>query len=315
VLNVLFAGTPDFAAVCLRAVVESPHAVVGVLTQPDRRAGRGLAPKQSSVKRLATASNIQVAQPANLSDLGFLDRLLASRRPDIILVVAYGLMLPQSLLTASRYGAINVHASLLPRWRGAAPIQRALLAGDRVTGVSIMQMDAGLDTGPVLLQEGIPIAPADTTGLLHDRLAHLGASLAVRTLDELERGGLIAIPQGSEGVSYAAKIRKEETVLDWRQSAEMLFRQVRAFSPTPGARTRLRGIDIKILGCSTAAERGVPGIVLEVGPGGLLIGCGEGALRVTQLQRSGGRRLAIAEFLRGVPLFAGDRFESDQGAG
>lgn len=308
-LNVLFAGTPDFAAVCLRALVESPHAVVGVLTQPDRPAGRGLAQTQSSVKRFATASNIQVAQPASLADLGFLDRLPASQRPDIILVVAYGLILPQRLLAAPRYGAINVHASLLPRWRGAAPIQRALLAGDRVSGVSIMQMDAGLDTGPILLQEAIAIADTDTAGLLHDRLAGLGAALAIRTLDKLERGGLFAIPQASQGVTYAAKIRKEETVLDWRQSAEMLFRQVRAFSPTPGARTRLRDIEIKILGCSPTTERGAPGIVLDSDPDGLLVGCGDGALRVTQLQRSGGKRLATAEFLRGLPVSAGDRFE------
>jgi methionyl-tRNA formyltransferase len=223
-------------------------------------------------------------------------------------------MLPARLLTAPRYGAINVHASLLPRWRGAAPIQRALLAGDRVTGVSIMQMDAGLDTGPVLLQEAIPIADTDTAGLLHERLAHTGASLAIRALDELQRGVLVAKPQGSEGVSYAAKIRKEDTVLDWRKSAEMLFRQVRAFSPTPGARARLRDMEIKILGCSTTAERGIPGTVLEAGPDGLLVGCGDGALRVTQLQRSGGRRMTAAEFLRGVRLAAGDRFESDRGA-
>jgi methionyl-tRNA formyltransferase len=309
VLKVLFAGTPEFATVCLRAVVESPHAVVGVLTQPDRPAGRGLAQAQSSVKRFATANNIEVAQPANLADLGFLDRLPASQRPDIILVVAYGLILPQRLLTAPRHGAINVHASLLPRWRGAAPIQRALLAGDRVSGVSIMQMDAGLDTGPVLLQEAIAIADTDTAGFLHDRLAGLGAALAVRTLDTLERGELFAIPQASEGVTYAAKIRKEETVLDWRQSAEMLFRKVRAFSPAPGARTRLRDIEIKILGCSPTAERGAPGIVLDADPDGLLVGCGDGALRVTELQRSGGKRLATAEFLRGLPLSVGDRFE------
>ena len=172
-----------------------------------------------------------------------------------------------------------------------------------------MQMEAGLDTGPVLLQEAIAIADTETAGLLHDRLAGLGAALAIRTLDKLERGELFAIPQASEGVTYAAKIRKEETVLDWRQSAEMLFRKVRAFSPTPGARTRLRNIEIKILGCSPTAERGAPGMVLDADSDGLLVGCGDGALRVTQLQRAGGKRLDTAEFLRGLPLSAGDRFE------
>jgi methionyl-tRNA formyltransferase len=227
-----------------------------------------------------------------------------------MVVVAYGLILPQAVLEIPRHGAVNVHASVLPRWRGAAPIQRALLAGDRETGVSIMQMDAGLDTGPVLVQESLPILEDDTAGTLHDRLAGLGAKLIVRALSELEAGGLTARPQPAEGVTYAAKLEKYESRVDWRESAIAVSRRVRAFDPSPGARVRLRGVELKIRRCAVAPGRGVPGEVLNSHPSGVLVACGEGALLITELQRSGGKRLAAAEFLRGFPLSAGERFEA-----
>jgi methionyl-tRNA formyltransferase len=307
-VKIVFAGTPEFAARCLEALLESRHRVSGVLTRPDRPAGRGLEPAASPVKRLAAARGIRVDQPANLKDAQ-LQKELKDRKPDIIVVVAYGLILPQAVLEIPQYGALNIHASLLPRWRGAAPIQRALLAGDRETGVSIMQMDAGLDTGPVLLQERVPILEDDTAGTLHDRLGGLGAKLIVRALSDLEAGGLRAVPQTAEGVTYAAKLDKRESRLDWRERAVAVSRRVRAFDPSPGARARLRGVELKIWRCAAVPDRGIPGEVLGAHPGGVLVACGEGALLITELQRSGGRRLAAAEFLRGFPLSAGERFE------
>jgi methionyl-tRNA formyltransferase len=199
---------------------------------------------------------------------------------------------------------------VLPRWRGATPIQRALLAGDRDTGVSIMQMDAGLDTGPVLMQEKIPILENDTTGTLHDRLAELGAKLIVQALDALEAGVIKATPQPADGVTYAAKLDKRDARVDWRESAVTVNRQVRALNPSPGADARMRGVEVKIWRCDTAAGRGKPGEILSVGPRGLYVACAEGALVITELQRSGGKRLPAAEFLRGFPLSSGERFEA-----
>jgi methionyl-tRNA formyltransferase len=307
-VNVVFAGTPEFAARCLEALLESRHRVSGVLTQPERPAGRGLEPAAPPVKRLAMARGIQVHQPVHLNDAQ-LQEELKDARPDAIVVAAYGLILPQALLDIPRYGALNIHASLLPRWRGAAPIQRALLAGDRETGVSIMQMDAGLDTGPVLLQEAIPILESDTAGTLHHRLAELSAKLIVRALSELEAGGLRSRPQPAEGATYAAKLDKRESRVDWRESAVAVSRRVRAFDPSPGVRARLRGVELKIWRCAPAPGRGIPGEVLAAHPSGVLVACGEGALLITELQRSGGERLAAAEFLRGFPLSEGERFE------
>jgi methionyl-tRNA formyltransferase len=307
-LNVVFAGTPEFAATCLAALVESRHRVTGVLTQPDRPSGRGLPRMHSAVKRLAVARGIEVFQPANLND----DRVTEQLKrwlPDVIVVAAYGLILPQTMLDMPRFGAINVHASLLPRWRGAAPIQRALLAGDRATGISIMRMHAGLDTGPVLLTNAIAISEEDTAGILHDRLAALGGKLVVQALDSLELGELKATPQPAEGVTYAAKIEKRETRIDWREDMNAICRRVRAFNPSPGAGTRVRGVELKIWSCSIAEGRGEPGSILGTERHGLLVACGDGAVLVTELQRSGGRRLGAAEFLRGLPLSAGERFE------
>ena len=308
-MNVLFAGTPGFAARCLGALLESRHRVVGVMTQPDQPAGRGYALAPSPVKKLASARGIQVTQPVSLRDTQ-VQTELKHFRADVIVVAAYGLILPRPVLELPRHGAINIHASLLPRWRGAAPIQRALLAGDRDTGVSIMQMDSGLDTGPVLMQEKIPILEDDTAGTLHDRLAELGANLIVRALDALEAGGVRATPQPAEGVTYAAKLDRREARVDWHESAAMVNRRVRALNPSLGADARVREVELKIWRCATAAGRGNPGEVLSVGPDGLCVACGEDALIITELQRSGGKRLPVAEFLRGFPLAAGELFEA-----
>ncbi len=308
-MNVLFAGTPEFAARCLETLLGSRHRVVGVMTQPDRPAGRGFALAASPVKKLAAARGIQVTQPESLRDAQA-QAELEHFGADVFVVAAYGLILPQPVLELPRYGAINIHASLLPRWRGATPIQRALLAGDRDTGVSIMQMDAGLDTGPVLMQEKIPILENDTTGTLHDRLAELGAKLIVQALDALEAGVIKATPQPADGVTYAAKLDKRDARVDWRESAVTVNRQVRALNPSPGADARVRGVEVKIWRCAAAAGRGKPGEILSVGPHGLCVACAEGALLITELQRSGGKRLPTAEFLRGFPLSSGERFEA-----
>ena len=309
-MNVLFAGTPEFAARCLETLLKSRHhRVVGVMTQPDRPAGRGFALAPSPVKNLAAARGIRVTQPMSLRNAQA-QAELKHFRADVIVVAAYGLILPQPVLELPRYGAINIHASLLPRWRGATPIQRALLAGDRDTGVSIMQMDAGLDTGPVVMQEKIPILEEDTTGTLHNRLAELGAKLIVQALNALQAGAVKATPQPTEGVTYAAKLDRREARVDWRESAVSVNRQVRALNPSPGADARVRGVELKIWRCATAAGRGNPGEILGAGPRGLRVACGEGALVVTELQRSGGKRLPAAEFLRGFPLSAGECFEA-----
>jgi len=308
-LNVVFAGTPEFAASCLAALFESKHRVAGVLSQPDRPSGRGLSSTLSPVKRLAVTRGVEISQPANLDD----DRVVEQLRhwlPDVMVVAAYGLILPQKVLGIPRFGAINVHASLLPRWRGAAPIQRALLAGDEVTGISIMRMEAGLDTGPVLLQEAVPISEEDTAGTLHDRLAVLGSKLVVQVLDRLALGEFKGTPQPAEGVTYAAKIEKREARIDWRESAKAVCRRVRAFNPYPGASARARGVELKIWACSAAAGRGEPGSVLRAGHDGLVVACGDGAALVTELQRPGGKRLAVADFLRGFPISPGERLQS-----
>jgi len=278
-----------------------------VLSQPDRPSGRGLSRTHSAVKRFALEHGIEICQPSSLKDDRTVERL-KHWLPDVIVVAAYGLMLPQTVLDIPRFGAINVHASLLPRWRGAAPIQRALLAADPVTGISIMRMHAGLDTGPVLLQEAIAISEEDTEGTLHDRLAALGAKLVVRVLDGLELGDLKGTPQPVEGVSYAPKIEKREARIDWREGAKTICRRVRAFNPAPGASARVRGVELKIWACSVAVGRGEPGSILRAEQDGLLVACGDGAVLATELQRPGGKRLAAAEFLRGFPLSAGERF-------
>ncbi|MCZ7565934.1 MAG: methionyl-tRNA formyltransferase [Burkholderiales bacterium] len=312
-MRVLFAGTPEFAVTALRAVRAAGHHIMLVLTQPDRPAGRGLSQTVSPVKRAAQELGLSVFQPATLRDAAVLARLRAVA-PEVMVVAAYGLILPQAVLEIPRLGAINIHASLLPRWRGAAPIQRALLAGDARTGISILQMDAGLDTGPVLLAAETPIGADDTAGTLHDRLAALGARLVVEALELLAAGTAKPEPQRAAGATYAAKLDKAETRIDWRRPAVEIARQVRAFDPVPGAIARLRGTELKIWRARPARTgndaTGVsPGTVVAVGDDGLVVACGHGALVLAELQRAGGKRLSVAELRRGFAVAAGDRFE------
>ncbi len=279
-----------------------------VLTQPDRPAGRGLRPAQSEVKQLALARGLDVLQPASLRDPAVQARV-AGAGPAFLVVAAYGLLLPQWALDVAPGGALNIHASLLPRWRGAAPIQRALLAGDAETGITIMRMDAGLDTGPILAQERIPIAAEDDAQSLHARLAALGARMITAALEAAGTGRTRALPQPAEGASYARKIDKRETEIDWRRPAADIERAVRALRPAPGAAARLRGAALKIWRAEVRAAAGDPGTVLAVNPGGMLVACGEGALLATELQRAGGKRLAAADFLRGCAVEPGERLQ------
>jgi methionyl-tRNA formyltransferase len=307
-MRVAFAGTPAFAAAALEAIASAGHTVPLVLTQPDRPAGRGLAPTPSAVKGVAQRLGLALHQPERLKDPATHAPLVAAQ-PDVLVVAAYGLILPQAVLDIPRHGAINIHASLLPRWRGAAPIHRALLAGDAQTGITIMQMDAGLDTGPMLLREALAIAPDETLGTLHDRLAALGARLILQALEALGDGKLVAAAQPADGVTYAAKVTKREGRIDWTRSAADIDRAIRAFSPAPGATARLRGQDVKVWRAVPASGAGAPGTVLASDAGGIVVACGSGALRIVELQRAGGKRLPPADFLRGCALSAGDRLE------
>ena len=259
------------------------------------------------MKRLAAARGIEVFQPGTLKDDDTVARVMHVRA-DALVVAAYGLLLPQAMLNAAAHGAINIHASLLPRWRGAAPIERAILAGDRETGVSIMKMDAGLDTGPVLAQRRVSIAADDDAGTLHDTLAALGAEMIVAALEDIAAGRAHAVSQPPEGVSYAPKITKAEMRLDWSRSAVELERAVRAFRPQPGASAMLAAEPVKIWRAHVVKDRGAPGEILSA-ENALTVACGEGALAITELQRPGARRLSAADFLRGRPLKTGMRFE------
>ena len=279
-----------------------------MLTQPDRPAGRGMRPSAGAVKQLARARALELFQPETLRDAAALARIAAAK-PDALVVAAYGLILPQAVLDASLLGALNIHASLLPRWRGAAPIQRALLAGDRETGVTIMCMDAGLDTGPVLAQASVAIEAQDDAQTLHDKLAALGARMIVSALVDAAAGHARAVPQSESGVTYARKIDKQETGIDWRVSAAEVERLVRALRPSPGAATHLHGETLKIWRSHAEDASGAPGTVLESGPGGIVVACGTGALRIVELQRAGGKRLAADAFLRGCPIPAGERLQ------
>lgn len=279
-----------------------------VLTQPDRPAGRGLEPRPSAVKQLALASGIPVAEPQTLrGPVADIERVRALA-PDALVVAAYGLLLPPALLEAGRHGAFNIHASLLPRWRGAAPIQRAILAGDADTGISIMQMDTGLDTGAIVLQRRVAIDADDDAGTLHDKLAALGGAAIVDALALIERGHAVATPQSTGGVTYAPKIGKQETRLLWSRSAFELERAVRAFRPSPGAFTLLAGEALKIWRARVVAGQGAPGAVLDAGSE-LVVACGNDALAISELQRPGSRRLKAREFLRGHRLAPGRRFD------
>jgi len=305
-MRIVFAGTPAFAATVLAKLLEARHEVALVLTQPDRLGGRGLRPLPSAVKRFSEEHRLDVFQPASLKEAQTLARL-AEARPDAIVTAAYGLVLPAPVLDLPPRGALNVHASLLPRWRGAAPIQRALLAGDRETGITIIRMDTGLDTGPMLDRRAIAIGERDDFGSLHDRLAAIGGDLMATVLEQLAAGHAQETPQPSEGASYAPKIRDAETAIDWSKSAREIERAVRAFRPAPGAQTVVRGMQCKLWGARLTEGTAEAGIVLAVGPEGIRVACGEGALEITELQRAGGRRLPAAEFLRGCPLAVGER--------
>jgi methionyl-tRNA formyltransferase len=303
-LRVVFAGTPAFALPPL-AALHKQHQLLGVMTQPDRPAGRGRALTASPVKQAAQAYGVPIIQPAQLrGDATALEQALATLRewqPDVIVVVAYGLILPQAVLQLPRRGCLNIHASLLPRWRGAAPIQRAILAGDVETGISIMQMDAGLDTGAVLLQQKLHIAPEATAGELHDQLAALGATQILAALEGLQAGTLTATPQTSAGVSYAAKLSKSEARVDWHGDAGQIDRQIRAFNPWPVAETVLRDASVRLLRSRVADSidntGATPGTLLGLEDHALRIACGAGVVLVSELQRAGRRPISGRDFL------------------
>lgn len=304
-MKLIFAGTPEFAARALQAIVAAGHDVALVLTQPDRPAGRGMSLQPSAVKKVALEHGIEVFQPLTLKDAEAQAKI-AAVGAEVMVVAAYGLILPQVVLDMPRLGCINIHGSLLPRWRGAAPIQRALLAGEAETGVCIMQMEAGLDTGPVLLRGAFPIEASDTTATLHDRLAELGAKLAVEALGKLP---LPAEPQPVEGVTYAHKIEKAEALIDWSKSAAELDRHIRAFNPFPGAQALFGGQTVKLWQARPVAGEGEIGTILAVDRSSVVVACGEGALAVSELQKAGGKRLPVQQFLAGHPLKVGDCFD------
>ena len=305
-MKLIFAGTPDFAAQALAAIIGAGHEVALVLTQPDRPAGRGMKSQASAVKQIAQKHGIATYQPERLKDPATHAPLRAVHA-DLMVVAAYGLILPQAVLDIPRLGCLNIHASLLPRWRGAAPIQRAIEAGDHETGITIMQMDAGLDTGAMLLKKSVPIANDDTAATLHDKLAALGADAIVDALAHYAT--LQPVAQPTEGVTYAHKIDKAEAAIDWHLDAATLARKIRAFNPFPGAVASLRGAPIKFWQAEAIESRGVPGVVLAANRQGIDVAAGVGALRIAQLQRAGGRKLTAEEFLAGFPIAVGEHFD------
>ena len=329
-MKLIFAGTPEFAAVALAQLHAAGHDVVLVLSQPDRPAGRGMKLHASPVKQFALDHGMPVAQPRSLrrdgkypDDAQAAAQAIEAAQADAMVVAAYGLILPQWVLNAPRLGCFNIHASLLPRWRGAAPIHRAIEAGDEQTGVTIMQMDAGLDTGDMLLTQALPILPTDTTGVLHDRLAEVGGQLMVQALELAGLGQLQAVPQPLEGITYAHKIDKAEAAIDWSQPAHTIVCRVRAFNPFPGASTLLNGEVLKIWAADVAdaqttmqtatqdaspsAQTHVYGQIMAIAPVGIAVAAMNSIVNITELQRPGGKRLAAADFLRGNPLQLGQR--------
>ena len=306
-MRLAFMGTPNFAVPTLAALIEAGHQVARVYTQPPRPAGRGRALRPSAVQAAAEAAGLPVETPARFRDPDVL-RGFAALGLDAAVVVAYGQILPQAALDAPRLGCLNLHASLLPRWRGAAPIQRAIMAGDAETGVAVMQMEAGLDTGPVLAEARTPIGPEDTAGTVHDRLAAIGAPLMVHALAELGEGRAAPRPQPPEGITYAAKIDKAEARIDWTRPSAELDRHIRGLSPAPAAWTEIAGERVRVLMCRPEPAQDAP----EVPPGTaldgrLLVACGAGALRLTRLQRPGRAPAPADDFLRGFPVAAGTR--------
>ena len=308
-MNIVFAGTPDFAVSSLKALNESRHKVIAVYTQPDRPAGRGRKVQASPVKQYAVAHGLPVFQPDNLTKQEDVNQL-ESLQPDIMVVVAYGLILPPSVLEIPRKGCLNVHASLLPRWRGAAPIQRAIEAGDKTTGVTIMQMDAGLDTGAMLLKKETPIGKDDTAANLHDRLAELGAEALLLVLEKLEQSALSGEPQNEREATYAKKLEKAEARIDWSMPADVLARKVRAFNPWPAANCSFNGKRLRVLQASvmpSSNDKVESGTVSEIDNDIISVQTGDGLLAISQLQLEGGRPQTVREFLNGHPLHVGDR--------
>jgi len=302
-LRIVFAGTPEFAVPPLDALHGAGHELVAVYTQPDRPAGRGQALTASPVKRRALELGLTVEQPASLKSPEAVDRLRAFGA-DLMVVVAYGLILPQAVLDVPRLGCWNIHASLLPRWRGAAPIQRAILAGDTSSGITIMQMEAGLDTGPMLLVRETPIGPRELGGELHDRLSRMGAEAIVAAIDELQAGRIQPVIQPAAGATYAAKLNKAEARIDWAQPAVAIDRQVRAFNPWPVAETTWDGKQLRVWQCEPEprASSAVPGTVIESAGGRIVVATGDGALRLLVLQLAGRRAMSAAEFLNASTL-------------
>lgn len=299
-MRVIFAGTPVFAERALQALVIAGFEIPVVLTQPDRPAGRGMKLTPSPVKQCALAHGLPVWQPTSLRDAE-VQQALRELQADVMVVAAYGLILPQVVLDIPRHGCLNIHASLLPRWRGAAPIHRAIEAGDAETGITIMQMEAGLDTGPMLSVHPCPILPDDTTGSLHDRLAEMGAQAIVADLPRWVAGQLPAIPQPAEGVNYASKIDKAEAELNWQQPATELARRIRAFNPAPGCWTRHQGDVLKVWAAHVSAPLGLPaGQLRHTDNGDVVVACGEGSLRLLEVQRAGGKRQPAAQWAQGL---------------
>ena len=335
-MRIIFAGTPEFARVALERLHASGHTIALVLTQPDRPAGRGLKLQASAVKQFALDNGLALAQPRSLrpdgkypQDAAAARQAIADAQADVMVVAAYGLILPQWVLDAmaasqqmpARLGCLNIHGSLLPRWRGAAPIHRAIEAGDTETGVTIMQMDAGLDTGDMLLMHSLPIEPYDTTATLHDRMADLGGKLIVLALDQAAAGRLKPIHQPVEGVTYAHKLEKHEASINWHQSASQIVQRVRAFNPFPGATTKMGPEVIKVWLASVAPtglidrfqnseHRWHPGEILALAPEGIAVAAINSIVILTELQRPGGKRMAAADFLRGFALLPGMRFDA-----
>lgn len=311
-LQLGFAGTPEFAVPALNALASTRHELRAVFTQPDRPAGRGRKLQSSAVKLRAGALGLKVYQPVSCK-LPEVRDIISELQLDALVVVAYGLILPPKVLTLPRLGCLNIHASLLPRWRGAAPIQRALLAGDSASGVTIMRMEEGLDTGPMLAARSIDMAPGETAKTLHDRLASLGSELLCETLDALVAGRGHETPQPVSGVTYAEKIAKSEALIDWQEDAVNILRRIRAFNPWPIAQTQLRGAPLRIweaeLGQTQVLGAAAAGTVLSASPAGIEVACGRGILRIARLQLPGRRALSAAEFLRATPL-AGARFDT-----
>jgi methionyl-tRNA formyltransferase len=303
-MKIIFAGTPQFAASALAALLRE-HQIVAVLTQPDRPSGRGMQLTASPVKQLALQHGLPVLQPATLKAEDA-QREIAALDADAMVVAAYGLILPQAVLDLPRYGCLNIHASLLPRWRGAAPIQRAILAGDAETGITIMQMDAGLDTGDMLLRQSCPVSPTDTAATLHDKLADLGADSILKALRRLPE--LVPVKQDDAAATYAAKLLKSEGRIDWQQDARQLGLAVRAFNPFPVCHATLADTAIKVWQATPVAQQGEPGAVLVADKHGITVACGKDALRLEVLQRPGGKAQPAAQFLQAVPIKVGDKF-------